>query len=153
VEIDESSMPERDWKPTIDGSPERRWPVFHCPSRREFLRQTSGLALAAGLSAAEQARPVRGVRRSGMLYRRLGQADLHVSVLSFGSHTDPKFKKPLKDHSVLTDEGQARRDRQLSRAFDLGVNMVDTYESDGQWEPVARLVRPKRDKVLVSICR
>src|SRR5436305_307541 len=37
--------------------------------------------------------------------------------------------------------------------IDLGVNRVDTCESDGQWEPVARLVRPKRDKVLVSICR
>ena len=88
-----------------------------------------------------------------MLYRRLGPTDLHVSVLSFGSHTDPKFKRAVKDHSVLSDEGQARRDRQLARAFDLGVNMVDTYESDGQWEPVARLVRPRRDKVLVSICR
>jgi len=88
-----------------------------------------------------------------MLYRRLGPTDLYVSVLSFGSHTDPKFKRAVKDHSVLTEEGQARRDRQLSRAFALGVNMVDTYESDGQWEPVARLVRPKRDKVLVSICR
>lgn len=31
--------------------------------------------------------------------------------------------------------------------------MVDTYENEGQWEPVARLVRPRRDKVLVSICR
>src|SRR5262245_29501928 len=88
-----------------------------------------------------------------MLYRRLGPTDLYVSALSFGSHTDPKFKKAAKDHSVLTEEGQARRDRQLARAFDLGVNMVDTYESDGQWEPVAKLVRPKRDKVLVSICR
>lgn len=127
-------------------------------SRREFLRQTSGLALAAGLGtaatgAAEQTKPVREFRRRGMLYRRLGQTDLYVSMLSFGSHTDPKFKRVVKNHCVLTDEGQARRDRQLARAFDLGVNMVDTYESDGQWEPVARLVRPKRDKVLVSICR
>jgi aryl-alcohol dehydrogenase-like predicted oxidoreductase len=122
------------------------------------LCQAGGLALAAGLGtaapgAAEPARPVREFRRGGMPYRRLGQTDLHVSVLSFGSHTDPKFKRVVKDHSVLTEEGQARRDRQLARAFDLGVNMVDTYESDGQWEPVARLVRPRRDKVLVSICR
>jgi aryl-alcohol dehydrogenase-like predicted oxidoreductase len=54
---------------------------------------------------------------------------------------------------VLTEEGQARRDRLVSRALDLGVNMIDTYENEGQWEPVARLVRPRRDKVLVSICR
>ena len=127
-------------------------------SRRQFLQQASGVALAAGLGTAatgtaEPTRPVGEFRRRGMLYRRLGQTDLYVSMLSFGSHTDPKFKRVLKNHSVLTQEGQARRDRQLARAFDLGVNMVDTYESDGQWEPVARLVRPKRDKVLVSICR
>src|SRR5262249_31642766 len=127
-------------------------------SRREFLWKSSSLALAAGLGTAgaaeaELAEPVREFRRRGMLYRRLGGTDLHLSVLGFGSHTDPKFKRSAKTHSVLTDEGQKRRDRQLSRAFDLGVNMVDTYESDGQWEPVARLVRPKRDKVLVSICR
>src|SRR5947208_134914 len=127
-------------------------------SRREFLWQSSSLALAAGLgtaapAVAEGTKPVREFRRHGMLYRRLGQTDLYVSMLSFGSHTDPKFKRVVKNHCVLTEEGQARRDRQLARAFDLGVNMVDTYESDGQWQPVARLVRPKRDKVLVSICR
>src|SRR5262249_55242241 len=127
-------------------------------SRRQFLQQISGLALAAGLGtaatdAAEPTKPVREFRRRGMLYRRLGQTDLYMSVLSFGSHTDPKFKRAVKNYSVLTEEGQTRRDRQLARAFDLGVNMVDTYESDGQWEPVARLVRPKRDQVLVSICR
>ena len=127
-------------------------------SRREFLWQSSSLALAAGLgtaspAVAERAEPVREFRRRGMLHRRLGHTDLYLSVLGFGSHTDPKFKRAAKNHSVLTEEGQKRRDRQLARAFDLGVNLVDTYESDGQWEPVARLVRPKREKVLVSICR
>lgn len=40
--------------------------------------------------------------------------------------------------NVLTEEGQARRDRLLtSTALDLGVNMVDTYENEGQWEHVA----------------
>jgi len=88
-----------------------------------------------------------------MLYRRLGKTDLFVSVLSFGSHTDPAFKKPAEHGCVLTAEGQARRDRQIARALDLGVNLVDTYENEGQWEPVARLVQPERDKVLVSLCR
>jgi aryl-alcohol dehydrogenase-like predicted oxidoreductase len=54
---------------------------------------------------------------------------------------------------VLTPEGQAIRDRQIARALDLGVNLVDTYESDGQWEPMARLVRSRRQRVLVSLCR
>jgi aryl-alcohol dehydrogenase-like predicted oxidoreductase len=31
--------------------------------------------------------------------------------------------------------------------------MIDTYENEGQWEPVARLVKPRRQKTLVSLCR
>src|SRR6478672_8674384 len=129
-----------------------------CLSRRKFLRQSSSLALAAGLGAApswaaEGGEPVRELRRGGMSYRRLGQTDIYVSALAFGSHTNPAFKRTGKQSSVLTGEGQARRDRQIARAFDLGVNMVDTYETDGQWEPVARLVRPRRHDTLVSICR
>jgi aryl-alcohol dehydrogenase-like predicted oxidoreductase len=88
-----------------------------------------------------------------MIYRRLGQTDLYPSLLSFGSHTDPAFKRKLTRGTVLTEEGQARRDRLLVRALDLGVNMVDTYESDGQWEHVARVVKPRRQSTLVSICR
>ncbi|MFO0889503.1 MAG: aldo/keto reductase [Isosphaeraceae bacterium] len=119
---------------------------------------SSGLALAGGLAATPTgavtgAAPVREFRRGGMSYRRLGQSDIHVSALAFGSHTDPAFKVATKNANVLNPEGQARRDRQVARALDLGVNLVDTYESDGQWEPMARLVRPKRQQVLVSICR
>jgi aryl-alcohol dehydrogenase-like predicted oxidoreductase len=122
------------------------------------LWQSSALALAAGLGAApagaaETNAAVREFRRGGMRYRRLGRTDLYVSALAFGSHTNPAFKRSMKTHSVLTEEGQAKRDRQIARAFDLGVNMVDTYESDGQWEPMARLVQGRRDKVLVSVCR
>jgi aryl-alcohol dehydrogenase-like predicted oxidoreductase len=88
-----------------------------------------------------------------MTYRRLGKTDLYPSLLSFGSHTDPAFKRKVAHGTVLTEEGQRRRDSLLSRAFDLGVNMVDTYESDGQWEHVARVVKPRRQSTLVSICR
>ena len=88
-----------------------------------------------------------------MIYRRVGQTDLYSSLLSFGSHTDPAFKRKVTRGTVLTEEGQARRDRLLSRALDLGVNMVDTYESDGQWEHVARVVKPRRQNTLISICR
>jgi aryl-alcohol dehydrogenase-like predicted oxidoreductase len=70
-------------------------------------------------------------RRGGMVYRRLGETDLHVSLLSFGSHTDPAYKRQVGDGTVLNEEGQARRDRQIAHALDLGVNMVDTYESEG----------------------
>jgi aryl-alcohol dehydrogenase-like predicted oxidoreductase len=142
-----------------------------CPSRRDFLKSGSSFVIAAGLgtvpggstsaqdgtkSANDQEsrpQPIREFRRGGMLYRRLGRTDLFVSVLSFGSHTDPAFKGPATQGNMLSQDGQARRNRQLARAFDFGVNMVDTYENEGQWEPVARLVREQRDKRLVSLCR
>lgn len=129
-----------------------------CLSRREFLGRSSAAVLAGGLGAAParqsgSAEPIQQFRRGGMLYRRLGRTDLHVSALAFGSHTDPAFKRPGGGGNVLSAEGQARRDRQIARALDLGVNMVDTYENEGQWEPVARLARQRRDKVLVSVCR
>lgn len=39
----------------------------------------------------------------------------------------------------------------LARSLDLGVNLLDVYNSDSQWEPVARLIREKRNKVVVSL--
>jgi aryl-alcohol dehydrogenase-like predicted oxidoreductase len=130
----------------------------HCMSRRKFLAHGSAAVLSGGLAAGSPGsvtakEPVREYRRGGMLYRRLGETDLFVSALSFGSHTDPAFKKPVDGNIILTEEGQKRRDNQIAHALDLGVNMVDTYENEGQLEPMARLVRNRRDKVLVSTCR
>ena len=123
-----------------------------CLSRRSFLAVAAGQAAARSAVAGDIA-PVKEFRRGGMVYRQLGASDLDVSLLSFGSHTDPAYKIPARHGQVLNEEGQRRRDRQLARAFDLGVNMVDTYENNGQWEPLARLVKGRRDKVLVSLCR
>lgn len=127
-------------------------------SRRCFLRHGTSLALAAGLAAprvlaADASEPIRSYRRGGMLYRRLGQTDLFVSALSFGSHVNPGYRQAGKHGSMLSEEGQSRRDRHISKAFDYGVNMVDTYENAGQWQPMANLVRRRRDRALVSICR
>ncbi len=128
-----------------------------CPhtTRRAFLAATAGLAatgLQPGFAAAIP--PVREIRRSGMVYRQLGRTELYVSLLSFGSHTDPLYKKKAENGNVLVEEGQARRDRLIAAALDRGVNLVDTYESEGQWHPMARLVRAgSRDRVLVSLCR
>lgn len=127
-------------------------------SRRRMMQACAGLALTGRTSvsrllAGERTEPVREFRRGGMLYRRLGQTDLYVSALSFGSHTNPAYRQGAKHGSALNAEGQARRDRHISKALDYGVNMVDTYENAGQWEPMANLVRGQRDKVLVSVCR
>jgi aryl-alcohol dehydrogenase-like predicted oxidoreductase len=120
-------------------------------TRRAFLAAAAGAP--AALAGTEAVAPVAEFRRGGMIYRRLGQTDLHVSLLSFGSHTDPAYKRKVTLGNVLTEEGQGRRDRLLSRALDLGVNMVDTYENEGQWEHVARVVKPRRNRTLVSVCR
>ena len=117
------------------------------------MKVLSGRAFLAAAAGQAALAAVPELRRGGMIYRKLGRTDLYVSALSFGSHTDPAFKRKAGSANVLTEEGQARRDRMISRALDLGVNMVDTYENEGQWEPVARLVKPRRASTLVSICR
>ena len=127
-------------------------------SRRELLQQGTRLALAAGVSGAcsfptAAAEPILEYRRGGMLYRRLGATDLFLSALSFGSHINPSHRIGAKHGSMLDEKGQARRDRHISKAIDYGVNMVDTYENAGQWKPMAQLVRARREKTLVSICR
>mgnify|MGYP003928757219 CR=1 FL=1 len=87
-----------------------------------------------------------------MAYRRLGRTDLWVSLLSFGSHTDPADRIPAgPNKTVLTESGQARRDRIILKAFDLGVNLLDVYDSEGQWEPAAKLVKDRRQRVLISL--
>lgn len=104
------------------------------------------------LTAGAQAGGLASYRRGGMEYRRLGQTGLWVSLLSFGAHTDPADRIPKgRTQSVLTEQGQARRDRIIARAFDYGVNLLDVYDEDGQWEPAARIVRGRRDKVLISL--
>ncbi len=125
-------------------------------TRREFLAACSAGLLASGplaAAAGELQKPGLGeFRRGGMIYRRLGQTDMDVSLLSFGSHTDPADRLPAgPEKTVLSAEGQARRDRIIAHAFDLGVNLLDVYASEGQWEPAARLVRGKRDKILISL--
>src|SRR5215218_8469778 len=95
-------------------------------SRRAFL--AGAAAVPAAFAVPPAITPVPQLRRGGMVYRRLGQTDLYPSVLSFGSHTDPAYKRKVKHGTVLTEEGQERRDRLLTRALDDGVNMVDVYE-------------------------
>jgi len=124
-----------------------------CMTRRRFLQcAAAGVAascLPFGAGAASTVAPGQ-FRRGGMVYRPLGKTGLNVSLLGFGSHTDHAYKLPGGLRNILSPEGQARRDRQISKAIDLGVNLLDVYEHEGQWEPLAKLVKPKRDKLLIS---
>jgi aryl-alcohol dehydrogenase-like predicted oxidoreductase len=120
-----------------------------CFSRRHFLGAgLAGLAAPISIPAA----PPTEYSRGGMVYRRLGNTGMDVSLLSFGSHTPVADRVRVNpSQTKLTPEGQARRDRIITRAFDRGVNLLDVYESEGQWEPASRLVKGRRDKVLVSL--
>ncbi len=128
-----------------------------CRTRRDFLA-AGGKALALGaispliLKAAELP-PVTTFERGGMEYRRLGQTDMYPSLLSFGSHTDRARWVKTSWGSVLSEEGQKRRDHHIRHALDLGINLFDTYEHEGQWEPMKRVLGPDRSRVLLSTSR
>jgi len=118
-------------------------------TRRFFLAAGSS---AISLSGASDPNPSE-YQRGGMIYRRLGQTGMDVSLLAFGSHTDPadRIRAAPPRKNVLSADGQARRDRMITRAFDMGVNLLDVYEEEGQWEPAARIVKDRRNRVLVSL--
>ena len=124
-------------------------------TRRDFIWKCSASLAAVGAGVVRPSILGAGVseyRRGGMVYRRLGNTDLWPSLLAFGSHTDPADRVPAGwSGTVLTTTGQARRDHIIAHAFDLGVNMLDIYADMGQWEPAARFLRGRRDKVLVSL--
>jgi len=121
--------------------------------------QCAGAGVAGTMLAAGVQKPATAVaavpvttefRRGGMVFRPLGKTGLNLSIMGFGSHTDRAYNQPGGIRSVLSAEGQSRRDRQISKALDLGINFLDVYEHMGQWEPLAKLLKPKRDKVIVS---
>lgn len=122
-------------------------------TRRNFFRVASAGLAAAGARAGFAAPPaVAEYRRGGMVYRQLGQTGMWLSLLSFGSHTDPADRiRVTEGKTALTEQGQARRDRIIARAFDLGVNLLDVYDSEGQWEPAAAIVKGRRDKIVISL--
>jgi aryl-alcohol dehydrogenase-like predicted oxidoreductase len=124
-----------------------------CMTRRRFLQSAAASLAASCLPspawAASTVAPGQ-FRRGGMVYRPLGKTGLNVSMLAFGSHTDQVYKLRGGIRNVLSAEGQERRDRQISKAIDLGVNLIDVYEHEGQWEPLAKLIKSKRDKLFIS---
>lgn len=116
-------------------------------SRRRFLLSAS--AAPAVLAAVPP--PAKEYRRGGMLYRRLGQTDLYLSAIGFGSHTNPSFRVADPRGSRLTEAGQQDRNRQIDVALDRGVNLFDVYEDASQWEPMAKSITNRRQLALVSL--
>ena len=92
-----------------EGTPTKMFKTWKT-TRREFIETCSSGFLAMSTGLAGELPIVRQYRRGGMVYRRLGQTDMDVSLLSFGSHTDSADRRPTgPDKTVLTAEGQARR--------------------------------------------
>ena len=117
---------------------------------QDSMNRRGFLALGAAACLPGKAE-VREYRRGGMVYRRLGRTGVFVSLLGYGSHTDYRYRLRAPWGSVLNEEGQRRRDRQISRAIDLGVSMIDVYQDCGQWEPMAQLARGRRDRLVLSL--
>jgi len=89
------------------------------------LRRCGSGLLGAACGATSMAAPaVTEYRRGGMAYRRLGRSGLQVALLAFGSHTNPTDRvRAGSGKTVLTEAGQAHRNRMIERALDLGVNL------------------------------
>lgn len=118
--------------------------------RRDMLKKTAigaaSLTIATGGSAAYAAKedipkkPLPTPRE--MTYRPLGKTGMRVSLLGFGSHL-----------SVENRENPVRRDRQVQEAIEMGINLFDVYDHGGykQFNPMAKSLAGKRDRVLISL--
>ncbi len=124
-------------------------------TRRKFLKhacQGAGVAsLLPSAFSAPTAPAVPEFRRGGMVYRQLGNTDLHLSLLGFGSHIDRAYRVKAPWGSQLNEEGQRRRDRRILQAVDRGVNLFDVYDDSGQWKPMSRLVKGRRQQFVLSL--
>ena len=102
-------------------------------SRRKFLK--AGLAIpAAGLVSIRLGTPSQpsAAAPAGVAYRILGKTGLKVSTVGFGTASNPGIDI-------------------LLRAFDLGVNYIDTAHSYGSSEEtVGKAVKGRRDKVVIA---
>ena len=105
-----------------------------CMTRRRFLQSAAASLAASCLPSPAWAASTVAPANSGgaeCVSCPLGKTGLNVSLLAFGSHTDHAYKLPGGIRNILSAEGQARRDRQIAKAIDLGVNLIDVYEHEG----------------------
>jgi len=79
-----------------------------------------------------------------MRYRDLGKTGIEVSVLGFGG-----MRFPMQDNHVVEDDTVAA----IHRAFDLGVNFIDTavgYCARESEVVVGRALKGRRDQITLS---
>lgn len=114
------------------------------PSRRQFMAKAAG-GVAGGLFAIRSGMAIPlGGQKSGMNYRRLGRTGLMVSEIGFGGH----HKSKTKEERIAC----------AKRAFDLGINLFDAFEScyghreiDEIGEILKAIGRPKDTYVAVHL--
>ena len=88
-------------------------------------------------------------RKTGMVYRRLGNSGLHVSALGLGGWLtfggqveDGMSLRPIGEVSVISRSLTAAADTTLScmkQAYDCGINFFDTAEKYDHEQAVDRL--------------
>ena len=79
-----------------------------------------------------------------MKYQKLGNSDIEISALGFGGNTLTDFFGPIDDDESL---------RTLNHAVDLGMNLMDTSNSNGSGvneELFARLAAERREEIVLS---
>ncbi len=86
-----------------------------------------------------------------MQYRRFGRTELQMSVFSCGGmrYQDGWKDKPLDE---IADGSQENLEATIHRAFELGINHIETARGYGPSERQLGLVLPKlpRDKIIVQ---
>jgi aryl-alcohol dehydrogenase-like predicted oxidoreductase len=126
--------------------------IQEAATRRGFLRQLGGSAVAAGaaplLANAEDA----AVKQGKVKFRTLGKTDLKVSDVGFGGHSWAYKQVPVGDgeyRKVTIDEAT----EMIRLGMDMGVNWFDSCtpleESAVPGEALKRLKR--RDEAVISV--
>ena len=119
------------------------WTAHSPTTRRQFLRQSASVALAAALSAKADAAPLDAPgewrnRQPGMSYRRLGRTNFMISEVVCGGNT-------------ISPENF----RHVEAAVDRGLNYLDTAPQYGQGQSelgYAKVIAGsgKREKVFLT---
>lgn len=117
--------------------------------RRDMIRKTAlgtaALGLGAGTLKAKEKVVIPHLPKplsQEMKYRPLGKTGITVSLLGFGSH--------LSDENLKDPKG---RNRQIQEAIENGITLFDIYNHSvfHQFEPMARSLEGKRQKVILSL--